>query len=175
MHGAGSDAFVDAFLNGYIPARNDWGISLGVAQQRLGDARAAAENFRRVKTEAQQALAGKQQSPYVESAWRSALGQALAGLGEREAAAEQARILAELVPEEQDTLEGPGWSYYRARILAMNGDAAACVPLLRHLVSTRAAQFSVANLKLDPAWDPIREDPAFKALLAAPPPLAPAS
>jgi hypothetical protein len=56
----------------------------------------------------------------------------------------------------------------------MNGDAAACVPLLRHLVQTRAAQISVENLKQDPAWDPIREDPAFKALIASPPPLLPA-
>jgi len=61
-----------------------------------------------------------------------------------------------------------------ARILAMNGDAAQSVPLLHHLVQTRAAQISVENLKLDPAWDPIREDPSFKALLANPPPPLPA-
>jgi tetratricopeptide (TPR) repeat protein len=174
MAGAGADAFIDAFLNGYVPARNDWGINLGIAYQRLGDEKAATEAFRRVKAEATRALAAKQQSPYVESAWHSVLGQAQASLGEREAAAGQARILGALVPEEQDTLEGPGWSFYRARILAMNGDAAACVPLLRHLVQTRAAQISVENLKQDPAWDPIREDPAFKALIASPPPLLPA-
>jgi TolB-like protein/cytochrome c-type biogenesis protein CcmH/NrfG len=175
MDGAGGDTFIDAFLNGYVPARNDWGISLGIAQQRLGDDKAAADSFRRVKADALHALASKQQSPYVESAWRSALGQALAGLGERDAAAEQVRIIASLVPEGQDTLEGPGWTFYRVRILAMNGDAAESVPLLHHLVQTRAAQVSVENLKLDPAWDPIREDPAFKALLANPPPPLPAS
>jgi TolB-like protein/Flp pilus assembly protein TadD len=174
MDGAGADTFIDAFLNGYVPARNDWGISLGIAQQRLGEDKAAAESFRRVKAEAQHALAGEQQSPYVESAWRSALGQALAGLGEREAAAEQVRILAALVTEAQDTLEGPGWTYYRARILAMNGNAADAVPLLHHLVRTRAAQISVENLRLDPAWDPIREDAGFKALLANPPTPLPA-
>jgi TolB-like protein/cytochrome c-type biogenesis protein CcmH/NrfG len=171
MASAGDDALVDAFLNGYVPARNDWAINLAIARQRLGDERTAAQELRRVKADALRALAGRPDSPYVESAWRSVLGQALAGLGERAAAEEQARLLATLVTEEQDSLEGPGWTYYRARILAMNGDAAGSVPLLRHLVATRASQLSTRNLELDPAWDPIREDPAFKQLLASPPAL----
>jgi TolB-like protein len=174
IDGAG-DTIIDAFLNGYIPARNDWGINLALARQRLGDGPGALANFRRVKADASRALANPPRSPYVEAAWRAVLGQALAGLGERAAAAAQAQRMAELVPERVDRLEGPGWTFYRARILAMNGDAAAAVPMLRHLVQTRAAQISVENLKMDPAWDPIRADSAFQALLASPPPPEPLS
>jgi TolB-like protein len=168
IDGAG-DRVVDAFLNGYVPARNDWALNLAIAQRRMGDEAAAIANFTRVKADASRAVAGKLDSPYVEAAWRAVYGQALAGLGERRAAAEQARIVGALVPESVDQLEGPGWTYYKARILALNGDAAAAVPLLRHLLQTRAAMLSVHNLHLDPVFDPIREDAAFKALLANPP------
>jgi TolB-like protein len=166
--GAG-DTLIDAFLNGYVPARLDWTLQLALAQQRMGADREAAANYRQVKADATKALAAKPGSPYVEAAWRSVLGQAQAGLGEREAAAAQAQRMGLLVPESVDSLEGPGWTYYKARILALNGDAANTVPLLRHLVQTRAAQLSAQNLRIDPAWDAIRDDAAFKALLAAPP------
>ncbi len=168
MTGAG-DTLIDAFLNGYVPARNEWALQLGLAQQHSGADREALANYRQVKSDATKALAAKIGSPYVEAAWRSVLGQALAGLGEREAAAKQAQLVGSLVPESVDSLEGPGWTYYKARILALNGDAKEVVPLLRHLVQTRAAQLSVENLRIDPVWDGIRDDPGFQALLANPP------
>jgi len=164
-----NDTLVDAFLNGYVPARLDWTLQLALAQQRLGLDADAAANYRQAKAEATRALATTAHGPYIEAAWRAVLGQALAGLGERAAATEQARLVGQLAPENVDTLEGPGWAYYKARILALNGDAAAATPLLRHLVQLRAAQLSVENLKFDPAFDAIREAPAFKALLAEAP------
>jgi hypothetical protein len=39
---------------------------------------------------------------------------------------------------------------------------------LRHLLSIPAGEtISIARLKLDPVWDPIRNDPGFKELLTA--------
>jgi TolB-like protein/cytochrome c-type biogenesis protein CcmH/NrfG len=164
-----NDTLVDAFLNGYVPARLDWTLQLALAQQRLGLDGEATANYRQAKAEATRALATTSHGPYIEAAWRAVLGQALAGLGERAAAAEQARRVGLLAPESVDALEGPGWTYYKARILALNGDAAQATPVLRHLVRMRSSLMSVENLRIDPAFDAIREAPEFKALLAEAP------
>ena len=164
------DLQIDFSLSGYVPARVDWQLQMALAQQRMGDDAAAQAIYRQVKAEAIAALAKKPDNNYVEAAWRSALGLSLAGLGEHKAATEQARLIEPLVPESKDRLEGPAWTYYRARIYALNGDAARALPLLRHLAETldSASVFGVGNMRVEPYWDSIRDDPGFKALLANP-------
>ena len=161
------DTLIDAYLGGYLPARIEFQLLLALAEQRGGQLAQAQAIYRQVQAEATKALAGKPDR-YVETGWHSALGLALAGLGERPAAAAQARLVVTLVPESSDRLEGPGWTYYSARILALNRDAAAAVPVLRHLLQTPSALISVENLRFDPVWDDIRGDAGFKALLAVP-------
>ena len=41
----------------------------------------------------------------------------------------------------------------------------------RHLIETqdRASVFGAGNIRIEPYWDAIRDDPGFKALLAKPP------
>lgn len=39
-------------------------------------------------------------------------------------------------------------------------------PRLRRLLKTPASMLSANNLRLEPYWDLLRDDPAFKALLA---------
>jgi TolB-like protein len=162
------DTLIDAYFDGYLPARYEYQLQLAVAEQALGNTAQAQAMYRQVKAEAMKALASKPDNRYVETGWHAALGLALAGLGEREAAAVHARRVMVLVPESADRLEGPGWTYYTARIFALSGDAANTLPVLRHLLGTTTALVSVENLRFDPAWDNIRDDPGFKALLAAP-------
>jgi tetratricopeptide (TPR) repeat protein len=162
------DTLIDAFFDGYLPARLEYKLQLAVAEQHLGDTAQAQVLYRQVEEEATKALAAKPDNRYVETGWHAALGLALAGLGEREAAGAQARKVMELVPESADRLEGPGWTYYSARIYALGGDAPGALSLLPHLLGTTTALVSVQNLRFDPAWDNIRDDPGFKALLAAP-------
>ena len=162
------DTVIDAFMNGYIPARVEWQLQLALSQQRAGANADAQALYRQVKAEASTALATKSSSRYVETAWHAALGMAFAGLGERDAAAAQGRLVVSLAPSSVDRLEGPGWEVYNARILALNGDAASAVPVLRHLLQTHGSLISAENLRFDPGWDALRNDPAFKALLAAP-------
>ena len=164
---AGSgDTVIDASLNGYLPARIDWQLNLAISQRRVGAEAEAMAAYRQVKEEATTALAAKPDNRYVETAWHSVLGMALAGLGEREAAARQGKLAVSLVPESGDQLEGPAWVLYQARIHAMTGDANTAVPLLRHLLKTPAAMLSAQNLRIEPYWDPLRNDAGFKALVA---------
>ncbi len=163
------DLSIDALMAGYLPARIEWQLDLALSQQRAGATAQAQATYRQVKAEATAALAATPDNRYLETAWHAALGIALAGLGERDAAAAQARLAMSLVPESADRLEGPSWVVYAARAFALSGDAANAVPLLRHLVQTPVSLLSVENLRVEPFWDDIRTDPGFKALLDTPP------
>ena len=46
-----------------------------------------------------------------------------------------------------------------------DGDKARAIELLDELLS-RPSEVTSESLKLDPAWDPLRSDPAFEALFA---------
>jgi len=99
--------------------------------------------------------------------WRvhSARGLALAGLGRRDDALREARWLRESAVYRQDALWGPPAAEDRARILAQAGEADAALDEIERLLAQRS-WLSVHTLRLDPRWDPIREHPRFKALLA---------
>ena len=78
-----------------------------------------------------------------------------------------ARKAADLLPPEKDALEGNILQAGLAEIKARTGAAGDAVAILRRLLSVPAGQtVSIARLKIDPVWDPIRNDPGFQQLLA---------
>jgi len=99
--------------------------------------------------------------------WRvhAARGLALAGLGSRDEALAEARWLQQSVVYQKDAFAGPTLAEERALILAQAGDAEAALDEIEKVLAG-PADFSVHMLRLDPRWDPIREHPRFKALLA---------
>jgi TolB-like protein/cytochrome c-type biogenesis protein CcmH/NrfG len=73
----------------------------------------------------------------------------------------------ELLPPEKDAVLGSGNLAALAEIQAQTGAATEAVENLRKLLSIPAGEtISIARLKIDPVWDPIRNDPGFQQLLA---------
>jgi hypothetical protein len=69
-----------------------------------------------------------------------------------------------LLPESQDALDGPKVTDALAQIYAWTGELDEAFRLLDHLLAVPSG-LTVPMLKLDPAWDPLRKDPRYQALL----------
>jgi serine/threonine-protein kinase len=90
---------------------------------------------------------------------------AFALLGQREQAAQHADRAVELARERNDAVVASGFDVFRASVYSLTGDADAAVAQLEHVLSVPAF-LSVAELKVDPTWDPIRDHPGFRRLIA---------
>ena len=77
-----------------------------------------------------------------------------------------AQRAVELLPLEKDAVLGSGNLAALAEIQAQTGAATEAVQNLRKLLSIPAGEtISIARLKIDPVWDPIRNDAGFQQLL----------
>ncbi|TMP90015.1 MAG: tetratricopeptide repeat protein [Verrucomicrobia bacterium] len=78
-----------------------------------------------------------------------------------------ARQAASLLPPEKDVVVGNLLLAGLAEMEARTGATAEAIAILRGLLSVPAGgSVSIARLKIDPVWDPIRNDPGFQQLLA---------
>jgi TolB-like protein/Flp pilus assembly protein TadD len=135
-------------------------LTSGLAKKRSGDEAGARQFFENARRFAEKDI---QQRPNDASAHANLAG-ALAWLGQKEAALAEVKRAQELLPESKDAFEGPQITEALAQIYAIFGDAASAVPILDGLLQ-RPSQVTVAVLKLNPVWDPIRTDSQFQALL----------
>jgi TolB-like protein len=88
-------------------------------------------------------------------------------LGRNADALRLARQAADSMPIEKDAQSGTYFQNGLAQIEAWAGRPEDAVKRLRHLLSIPAGQsVSIAVLKLDPIWDPIRDRPDFQQLLS---------
>jgi TolB-like protein/Flp pilus assembly protein TadD len=88
-------------------------------------------------------------------------------LGRNADALRLARQAADAMPIEKDALTGTYFQNGLAQIEARAGRPEDSVKRLEHLLSIPAGQsVSVALLKIDPIWDPIRNRPDFQRLLS---------
>jgi TolB-like protein/Tfp pilus assembly protein PilF len=77
-----------------------------------------------------------------------------------------ARQATNLLPPEKDVVVGNILLVGLAEIEARTGVTADAIALLHRLLSVPAGgTVSIARLKIDPVWDPIRSDPGFQELL----------
>jgi tetratricopeptide (TPR) repeat protein len=93
-------------------------------------------------------------------------------LGRNADALRLAREAAESMPIEKDAILGVNFLVGLAQIEAHTGQSEEAVKLLRQLLTMPAGEYiSVARLKIDPVWDPIRNNPDFQKLLSEPEPV----
>ncbi|MEP7016329.1 MAG: hypothetical protein ABI925_12880 [Verrucomicrobiota bacterium] len=92
------------------------------------------------------------------------LGKVLANLGEKEAALAAAQRAVAIEPESKDAFEGPDITAGLAEVYCIVGDNGRAIELLDGLLS-RPSNVSVPGLRVSPAWDSLRSDPRFQALL----------
>ena len=95
----------------------------------------------------------------------SQLSVAEAGLGQNEEALRHARQAAEILPPSVDAVLGPGCEMRFAQVLAMTGDRDGAFDTLGKLVKLPFG-LNHGDLKLNPIWDDLRNDPRFDRILA---------
>jgi TolB-like protein/Tfp pilus assembly protein PilF len=126
----------------------------------LNDKEKAVSAFERARPIAEKAL---RESPNAASR-HVILGLILAGLGEKELAIAQGKRAVELLPESEDALDGPKTTVALAQIYTWTGETDQALQLLERSLSTPSG-ITIPSLRLDPMWDPLRNDPRFQALI----------
>ena len=135
--------------------------AIGVAQKGLGDDAAARTAFLQAKNILEEQLKQKPD----DAGLHIQLAKLLARLGEKDAAITEAQQATDLRPESKDAFDGPRITEDVAQVYAILGDNARAIELLDGLLS-RPTGVTLQSLRVNPAWDPIRSDPAFQALSA---------
>jgi serine/threonine-protein kinase len=98
------------------------------------------------------------------------LGLIDAGLGSRDDALRETRRAMELLPMSKDSYDGPLMRMYFAIAAANVGERELAISELQEL-ATIPSPTTYGDLRLNPMWDPLREDPRFEAIMSS---LAPA-
>ena len=127
----------------------------GQAEQMAGRAEAAKVRWRAALKLVEQRLSESPSSaPLI--LWR---GMLLAALGERAESEGALKLAREMGARDL-------WNYYRVQCEILNGHPDAALDLLEKTARANPANLPVATLRLEPIYDPLREQPRFKALLA---------
>jgi TolB-like protein/serine/threonine protein kinase/Tfp pilus assembly protein PilF len=127
--------------------------------------------------------AGKQALPLLEAELReqpddtfamTGLSWVYLALGRNADALRLSKQAADLIPIEKDAMAGPIFQNGLAEIEARAGAPEEAIKRLRRLLSIPAGHAaSIARLKIDPVWDPIRNRPDFQQLLSGPEQIGP--
>ena len=96
--------------------------------------------------------------------FHSALGVAYAGLGRKEDAVREGKLAVEMLPVSKEAMRGPYRVEDLARIYVMVGEFDEAIDKLEFLLANPGVM-TIPLLRLDPAWDPLRDDPRFGDLL----------
>jgi serine/threonine protein kinase/Flp pilus assembly protein TadD len=98
--------------------------------------------------------------------YHSSLGLAYAYLERGDDALREGNQAVDLYPVSQDAFQGPVYEINLAKIYALTGDYENVADKLDYLLSIPAGNnISIQSLRLDPIWDPMRDNPRFIELI----------
>src|SRR5262252_3241049 len=132
----------------------------GIVHQLQGDKPTAQTEFEQARIISENLLREAPEDP----ARHAQRGLILAALNRKQEAIAEGKRAVELLPESQDAFAGPQCTASLAQIYALTGEADDAFRLIDHLLETPNG-ITIPLLKLDPVWDPLRNDPRFKALI----------
>jgi tetratricopeptide (TPR) repeat protein len=158
------EAAIKACETGTIKAGNEWQRFAAKAGIRVmaGDVSGAQSDAEKARDLLETRL---RQQPNDFRSLR-ALSWVYLALNRKSDAINIARQTLELLPLEKDAVLGSGNLAALAGIQAQTGAVTEAVQNLRKLLSVPAGEtISIARLKIDPVWDPIRNLPDFQQLL----------
>jgi TolB-like protein/Tfp pilus assembly protein PilF len=138
---------------------------LGWAQEVAGDHTAAQESWRQALGDLEPFLKERPEDPIlVEDVALTNMF-----LGDKGVAFKLIERAMAAVPIEKDALDGPSLLGVLARVAAQTGEPDRAIAALQKLLSI-PSDLTPALLRLDPIFDPLRNDPRFQKLAAAPAP-----
>ncbi|HEY4281797.1 MAG TPA: tetratricopeptide repeat protein [Chthoniobacterales bacterium] len=132
----------------------------GLIAQRTGDAAAAKRAFGATRftiEEDARVCANDEKSICL-------LGLIDAALGRKDDALTEAHRATEVLPIEQDAFDGPILTTNLAVVYTQTGELDLAITLLERLTKLPNGP-TAGTLKVEPEWDPLREDPRFQALI----------
>jgi TolB-like protein/class 3 adenylate cyclase/Tfp pilus assembly protein PilF len=145
---------------------------LGWAQEVAGDHAAAQGSWRQARNELEPFLKEQPENYYL----IGDLALVNMGLGDKAAALALSERAMAANPIEKDPLTGPWFLEILARVAAQMGEPDRAIAALQKLLSISYAgpfpggPLTPALLRLDPMFDPLRNDPRFQKLIASPAP-----
>lgn len=143
---------------------------LGYARERAGDKAGARADHEQARAELEKFAATQPDSPEVPML----LAFVHAELGEKDKALQFAADAIKIFPTAKFVSGGPAYEEALARVQARVGETDAALGGVERLLTVPylgPEEFVLTSelLRLDPVWDPLRNDPRFAQILAGPP------
>ncbi|HSV62905.1 MAG TPA: hypothetical protein VLH83_06130 [Chthoniobacterales bacterium] len=152
-------------LNEEVLAKDPEGLMgkygvIGIAKKLMGDAAGAREALLKAKGYAEKWVSDAPS----EAKRHSRLAEALAWLGEKDAAIAEAKRGTDLLPESVDAFDGSVCTQTLAEVYLIVGEYDKAIAIAEGMLD-RPTQMTVAALRINPLWDHVRQDPRFIAMM----------